>query len=122
MAFLRLALILLLTFAVLGACGRTKRFPSPPVPSCYFLTYQQREELLRLFWNSAPWNLGVEVLLDSCQEQCGVVLYTGERDPEEVRKQVPAEVKGWPVCAKAGRPTFIGQALPARKADPLVNP
>ena len=119
MAFIKHTLILLVVLGFLEACGwvRYGRLPSPPVPSCASLSYEQQISLSRLFRNSVPVELG-QGMLDTCQDQCGFVLYTGDRDPAEVKRKVGGTLAGWPVCVKAGPPVIIGVDLTRR---PLVE-
>jgi len=52
------------------------------------------------------------VALTHCHDHCGFILFTGERDPEEAKKKIPAEINGWPVCGVYPGPrVFFGQNL-----------
>lgn len=126
MVFIRRALVPVVILSLLEACGWARRVPSPPVASCYSLTHEQKEELLKLFRNSVPAGLGAQVLLavDYCQGQCGFVLFTEDKDPQEVRKKVPDKIEGWPVCTTVGSPyrAFTGyDSAPGIRVGPPVN-
>lgn len=114
MIILKYIFILLLGLGLLGACGwiRYGRLPSPPVPSCASLSNSQQERLLKLFRHAVPSDLEAEVALTHCHDHCGFILFTGERDPEEAKKKIPAEINGWPVCGVYPGPrVFFGQNL-----------
>lgn len=99
---------------LVGACGgiRYGRLPSPPVPSCASLSNSQQEGLLKLFRHVVPGDLEAELALAHCHDQCGFILFTGEKDPEEIKKKIPTEIRGWPVCGVyAGPRVFFGQNL-----------
>jgi len=105
-------IIALLCFCSIEACALVRRplLPSPPVPSCTRLSYKQTIALYRLFWRSLAPPIG-QGFVEQCQNQCGYVLYAGDRDPAEIERQVPDTVEGWPVCVQAGSPQIVGQAL-----------
>src|SRR5216684_4829327 len=83
-----------------GCVRDPARLPAQPVVTCDLLSRQQLIALAQLSRRVLPtFNT---VLPGQCRHQCGLIVYAGLTDPQDVVPQVLESIDGWPVCVQPG--------------------
>jgi hypothetical protein len=116
-------LVMLIMLMWIAACGwnKTPKTPSvqplPPIafqPTCAGLPAGYKMDLLRL--SKRLSQEGREVVIGSCQGECGFLVYVDKQDgttpvshvseasDSELAQQLSAAVEGKPVCVEEGTP------------------